>query len=83
MFEIFSKPLFFQIPFKLIENLEDKAQEIEAEFIEFIQKVPLNYHPSRRGNVISIGFPAMPKYLFILVMRIIGIGVLKFKHLGS
>lgn len=46
-----------KIPYKLIENLEDKAQEIEAEFIEFIQKVPLNYHPSRRGSVLSIGIP--------------------------
>ena len=46
-----------KIPYKLIENLKDKAQEIEAEFIVFIQKVPLSYHPSRSGSVISIGFP--------------------------
>ena len=46
-----------KIPYKLIENLEDKAQEIEVEFLEFIQKIPLNYHPSRMGGVVSIGIP--------------------------
>jgi len=40
-----------------IEILEKTASEIENIFIDFISKAPLNYHPSRRGNVISIGFP--------------------------
>ncbi len=40
-----------------IENLEINARDIESLFIEFIQQVPLNYHPSRRGGIIVVGFP--------------------------
>lgn len=44
------------IPIGLIEILEKNASEIESFFLEFIKQVPLNYHPSSRGSVISIGF---------------------------
>ena len=39
-----------------IKNLDKSAEEIEKLAINLITNAPLSYHPSRRGEVIVIGF---------------------------